>query len=143
MADYGPKSYIDRTKSHRTVPMRCLVLGLGRTGTKCKPPSLLGKSIDSSFARLTGDGTRKAVSQALRILGFNETYHMESALWNPMDNHQWIDAIAGKFRGGKPYGRAEWDQLLGHCQVHIGPKSLRVHANLSSGRHRFSPCPLF
>lgn len=29
----------------------------------------------------------------------------------------WLDAIERKFDGkGEPYGRAEFDQLLGHCQ---------------------------
>jgi hypothetical protein len=29
----------------------------------------------------------------------------------------WMEAIEAKFDGkGKPYGRAEFDKLLGHCQ---------------------------
>ena len=29
----------------------------------------------------------------------------------------WLEAIEAKFDGkGKPYGRAEFDKLLGHCQ---------------------------
>ncbi|KAJ7828337.1 hypothetical protein B0H14DRAFT_3144249 [Mycena olivaceomarginata] len=30
----------------------------------------------------------------------------------------WAEAINAKFFGrGKPYGKEEWDQLLGHCQA--------------------------
>lgn len=32
----------------------------------------------------------------------------------------WLKALAAKFDGqGKPFGREEFDQLLGHCQVGI------------------------
>ena len=42
---------------------------------------------------------------------------MENAMTNLSDNELWMDALAVKFEGGKPFGRKEWDQLLGHCQV--------------------------
>lgn len=30
----------------------------------------------------------------------------------------WVAAYRAKFHGeGKPFGKAEWDQLLGHCMV--------------------------
>lgn len=36
---------------------------------------------------------------------------------NPRDNEMWSEALAAKFDGvGKPYGREEFDRLLGHCQ---------------------------
>jgi hypothetical protein len=36
---------------------------------------------------------------------------------NPLDNKYWLAALQAKFEGkGKPYGRAEFDRLLGHCQ---------------------------
>ena len=92
---------IDRSKCTRTVPMECLVLGLGRTGTK-------------------------SVCTALEILGFDHVYHMDSALNNPQDNDLWLRALATKYpdhplnRGYEQgFGREEWDQLLGHCQVGI------------------------
>ena len=81
--------------------MKCLVLGLGRTGTK-------------------------SVCTALKTLGFDHVYHMESALNNPQDNDLWLRALATKYpdhplsrgyEGG--FGIEEWDQLLGHCQVGI------------------------
>ena len=44
---------------------------------------------------------------------------MENAMTNLPDNELWMDALAAKFEGGKPFGKTEWDQLLGHCQVNI------------------------
>jgi hypothetical protein len=37
---------------------------------------------------------------------------------NPKDAEMWVEAIDAKYKGvGKPYGREEWDKLLGHCMV--------------------------
>jgi hypothetical protein len=37
---------------------------------------------------------------------------------NPKDAEMWIEAFSAKFEGrGKPFGREEWDRLLGHCTV--------------------------
>ena len=44
---------------------------------------------------------------------------MENAVGNEVDCKLWLDALAAKFEGGKPFGKKEWDQLLGHCQVKI------------------------
>lgn len=44
---------------------------------------------------------------------------MMNTLIDPNDNDMWIDAINGKFFGGKPFTKREWDQLLGHCQVRL------------------------
>ncbi|KAJ7140638.1 P-loop containing nucleoside triphosphate hydrolase protein [Mycena epipterygia] len=73
--------WVDRRGAPRTVPMEVLVLGFCRTGTA---------------------STREALKQ----LGYKDTYHMQTVLANPLE-------FFGK---GKPYGREEWDQLLGHCQ---------------------------
>lgn len=54
---------------------------------------------------------------------------MENAVGNVRDNKLWLDALAAKFEGGEPFGKREWDQLLGHCQVTIQ-------------KHRESLCPL-
>lgn len=86
-------SNIDRTNCARIVPMRCLVLGLGRTGTK-------------------------SVCAALTMLGLDHVYHMESALNNPPDNNMWLRALETKFGPSETsFSREDWDQLLGHCQV--------------------------
>lgn len=55
----------------------------------------------------------------MRILGFNDCYHgFEASFENPKDLEMWAEAVDAKFNGkGKPFGRAEFDQLLGHCQV--------------------------
>jgi hypothetical protein len=57
---------------------------------------------------------------ALQMLGYSEIYHMQSVLGNPLEAAMWQEAMDAKFLGkGKKYGRAEWDQLLGHCQVRM------------------------
>ncbi|PGH07121.1 hypothetical protein GX51_01908 [Blastomyces parvus] len=84
---------IDRRKCHRTVPMKVLALGVGRTGTA-------------------------SLRAALERLGYVDTYHMMSAsVENPPDCLMWQDALAAKYDGVGEFGRKEWDQLLGHCQA--------------------------
>ncbi|RAO65170.1 uncharacterized protein BHQ10_001182 [Talaromyces amestolkiae] len=84
---------IDRRQCHRTVPMKVLVLGVGRTGTA-------------------------SIRAALQRLGYNKTYHMMSAsVENPPDCLMWHDALCAKYDGVGKFGRAEWDQLLGDCQA--------------------------
>ena len=84
---------IDRRKCKRTVPMKVLALGLGRTGTA-------------------------SLRAALKELGYNDCYHMMSAsVENPPDCLVWQDAFAAKYDGKGKFGREEWDQLLGHCQA--------------------------
>ena len=84
---------IDRRKCKRTVPMRVLALGLGRTGTA-------------------------SLRAALKELGYDDCYHMMSAsVENPPDCLLWQDAFAAKYDGKGKFGREEWDQLLGHCQA--------------------------
>ncbi|KAJ9199299.1 hypothetical protein DTO166G4_9112 [Paecilomyces variotii] len=84
---------IDRRKCHRTVPMKVLGLGVGRTGTA-------------------------SLRQALQRLGYVNTYHMMCAsVENPPDCLMWHDALAAKYDGVGEFGRKEWDQLLGDCQA--------------------------
>ncbi|OQE35363.1 hypothetical protein PENCOP_c013G08935 [Penicillium coprophilum] len=90
---------IDRRGRGRTVPMRVLVLGLGRTGTA-------------------------SIRQALKSLGillpwgYEDTYHMMSAsVENPSDCILWQQAFAAKYDRIGTFGRKEWDQLLGDCQA--------------------------
>lgn len=84
---------IDRRKCHRTVPMKVLALGLGRTGTA-------------------------SLRTALKELGFSDCYHMMSAsVENPPDCLMWQDAFAAKYDGVGTFGREQWDQLFGHCQA--------------------------
>lgn len=55
---------------------------------------------------------------ALRQLGYHETYHFFSLYSNVRDCEMWQAAFDGKYSPSptrKPFGRAEWDQLLGHC----------------------------
>ncbi|KAI9702215.1 MAG: hypothetical protein M1820_006297 [Bogoriella megaspora] len=84
---------IDRSKCKREVPMRILALGLGRTGTA-------------------------SLRTALKRLGYTDCYHMMSAsVENPPDCLMWMDALTAKYDGVGTFGREQWDQLLGHCQV--------------------------
>ena len=60
-----------------------------------------------------------SLRQALVKLGYKDCYHFASTLQeNPRDAEMWIDAMNAKFKGiGKPYGKEQWDALLGHCQA--------------------------
>ncbi|KAJ9144632.1 NAD dependent epimerase/dehydratase [Pleurostoma richardsiae] len=102
-AQYRPKPITDiftkdtdinRRTCRRTVPMKVLILGLGRTGTA-------------------------SMREAMRRLGYNDTYHMMScSIENPPDALMWMDALTAKYDGeGKPFTREDWDQLLGNCQA--------------------------
>lgn len=57
--------------------------------------------------------------KALIQLGYRGTYHgFSRAFENPQDGEMWLDAMCAKYDGrGKLFGRAEFDRLLGHCQV--------------------------
>ncbi|KAJ7139141.1 P-loop containing nucleoside triphosphate hydrolase protein [Mycena epipterygia] len=94
----GRQRLCDRRGAIRTVPMRVLVLGYPRTGTAC-------------------DGN-PAMQAALEILGYGDVHHMNSIFANPPEAEMWAEAINARFFGrGAPYGREEWDQLLGHCEA--------------------------
>ena len=60
-----------------------------------------------------------ALRQALFDLGYEDVYHYTSLISeNPRDASLWVEAMKAKYYGiGKPYGRDEWDALLGHCMV--------------------------
>jgi hypothetical protein len=60
-----------------------------------------------------------ALRTALKILGYDEVYHGYTAgMDNPRDCKMWLEACEAKFEGkGTVYGKDEFDQLLGHCQV--------------------------
>ncbi|KAJ7457748.1 hypothetical protein FB451DRAFT_1047209 [Mycena latifolia] len=85
--------HVDRRGASRTVPMKVLALGFCRTGTA-------------------------SMRSALETLGYKDTHHMQTVLANPIEVEMWTEAVDAKFFGkGKPYGREEWDQLLGNCQA--------------------------
>lgn len=59
-----------------------------------------------------------ALRIALERLGYVKCYHMMSAsMENPPDCLMWHDALCAKYDGVGEFGRKEWDQLLGECQV--------------------------
>lgn len=84
---------IDMVDGKREVPMKILCLGYSRTGT---------------FSLYT----------ALKMLGYNP-YHMVEAAKNAnIDMPCWIEGLEDKFQGkGKPWGRVEFDKLMGACDV--------------------------
>ncbi|KAJ4149977.1 hypothetical protein LMH87_010749 [Akanthomyces muscarius] len=87
----NPDANIDRRGSKRVVEMQVLSLGLPRTGTL-------------------------SMREAYSILGYEQPYHYASIATNCKDADMWNEAMRAKFHGrGKPYGRAEFDQLLGHA----------------------------
>jgi hypothetical protein len=94
LAGMTGQTNIDRRTCKRVVPMKVICLGLGRSGTS-------------------------SLRQALLDLGYADVYHFASLMQeNPRDAEMWIDAFQAKFHGkGKPFGREEFDQLLGHCMA--------------------------
>jgi hypothetical protein len=43
---------------------------------------------------------------------------MSASIENPPDCLMWMDALTAKYDGiGTPFGREQWDQLLGDCQA--------------------------
>jgi hypothetical protein len=49
---------------------------------------------------------------------------------NPKDADMWVEAFEAKFEGkGEPWGRAEFDKVLGHCMVCLRqlPNILKAH----------------
>ncbi|KAJ6595806.1 P-loop containing nucleoside triphosphate hydrolase protein [Mycena vulgaris] len=80
--------------TNRTVPMQVLALGFSRTGTA-------------------------SLKIALETLGYVRTNHgFDIPLCSPPEIYMWIAAVRAKFYGeGTPYGREEWDRLLGNCQA--------------------------
>ncbi|KAM0463358.1 hypothetical protein ACHAO4_000071 [Trichoderma viride] len=85
---------INRRKLGRVVPMKVLILGLGRTGTA-------------------------SMRAAMKQLGYVDTYHMmNTSIENPPDALMWMDALCAKYDNkGKPFTREDWDQLLGNSQA--------------------------
>ncbi|TVY80705.1 hypothetical protein LSUE1_G003578 [Lachnellula suecica] len=56
------------------------------------------------------------MTAALNILGYNHVYHGTDVYTNVRDCDMWEPALRAKyFRTSKPFGRAKFDQLLGHC----------------------------
>ena len=85
---------IDRKTCQRVVPFEVINASAPRTGTL-------------------------SIREAFRILGYENPYHFSSIFENCKDSDMWLEALDAKFRpspnGRKPYGRNEFDQLLGHC----------------------------
>ena len=76
------QTYIDRSVGVRKVPMKVLVLGYPRTGTK-------------------------STAIALYLLGINDVYHFASIFENPPDAKMWNKAIDAKWRGKGKFERKD------------------------------------
>ncbi len=81
----------------------------------CLPYLLLSTSVQEPTTRLCDPALRRA----LKLVGINDVYHGFPAFFeNPRDCEMWYEAHRNKFEnGGKPFGRDEFDKLLGHCQA--------------------------
>jgi len=107
---------IDPRSRTRKVEMQVLVIGMMRTGTKCK----FACPSPSEEHSLISVSRASATKAALEQLGYNDVYHMVTAMKNPKDYDMWAEAFNAKFFGkGQMFGRKEWDQLLGDCAACI------------------------
>ncbi|KAJ6595786.1 P-loop containing nucleoside triphosphate hydrolase protein [Mycena vulgaris] len=88
------KSVGPSVAAKRAVPMQVLALGFSRTGTS-------------------------SLKIALETLGYARTNHgFDVSLSTVAEKDMWIAAIKAKFYGeGTPFGREEWDRLLGDFQA--------------------------
>lgn len=76
-----------------------------------------------------------AMKAALQILGYDDVYHMTNTWTSPRDVDMWVEAYDAKLKGtGKPFGRAEFDKLLGHCMavtdapaIDFGPELIEAY----------------
>lgn len=57
---------------------------------------------------------------ALQKLGF-KSYHMGETFYNKEGSHPlWLEALEAKYQGkGRPYGKAEFEKLLGKYDVRL------------------------
>jgi hypothetical protein len=61
-----------------------------------------------------------AISTALEQLGFEKgsIYHAANVFRTPGHADKWLKALKAKYESqGRPFGREEWDDLLGECSV--------------------------
>jgi hypothetical protein len=87
--------------------MEVIVLGLPRTGTQC---TYAYSRFILAFANCIL--LNSAIAEALKILGYDNTYHMREVGQNKHQS-QWIAALEAKFEGkGQPWGREEFDDIF-------------------------------
>lgn len=83
----------EQTLRPRARPMEVLVLGLCRTATM-------------------------STQKALEKLGYDKVYNYSVAVKTLGDPDKWIAALEAKFEGkGEPFGKEQWDVLLGDYNV--------------------------
>lgn len=90
-------TFEDPRSRTRTAPFEVICPGMPRTGTS-------------------------SIKAALEILGYGPVAHMSTAVSRTRDLAMWADAAEAKFRPEKrpdlqPFGRKEWDQLLGEYRA--------------------------
>ncbi|KAF4851853.1 hypothetical protein CGCSCA4_v003305 [Colletotrichum siamense] len=109
---FKPDLNIDRRTCKRVVPLEVLALGMSKTGTS-------------------------SMQRALMILGYDDVYHGFSMTSNICEVPLWTEGMHAKMNpqpGQKPFGRTEFDQLLGHCGAvcdlppnFFGPELVRAY----------------
>lgn len=99
--------------------MRVLALGLSGQERTVSVESSLCQAFTASTISESFLTPNSALRSALKLLGYNDVYHGYSVfVENPRDSQMWYAALQAKYDGvGKPFGREEFDRLLGHCQV--------------------------
>ena len=133
----GPQTVVQphRTYGERTVPMKVLCLGYGRTGTRCK---LLSKP---RIQLRYGADLTIALRDQLLTLGFHHSYHTFDAIYRDFyDCKLWMDLLEAKYDRGEKPSREDFDKLLGHCQVNT-LFFFNRHILMSLNR-RYWTCPL-
>lgn len=63
------------------------------------------------------------------------TCSMMNTLIDPNDNDMWLEAINGKYFGGRPFEKHDWDMLLGHCQVSQVPSFQSAHTPMGTSSY--------
>jgi hypothetical protein len=119
---------VERRGATRKVPMEVLGLGFSRTGTACTLTTFPVLRLTLLIIHPV-----EALRIALEKLGYKETNHGFTVAQNLREVEMWTEAINAKFFGiGKPFGCAEWDQLLGHCMVSGHSYKARCRSRLGS-----------
>jgi hypothetical protein len=115
--------------------MKVLILGMPRTGTQCKTPATsMSEEIILTYT------PPLALADALIEVGISPIYHMREVGKN---KHQafWIEALEAKYEGkGQPYGREQFDKILGDFEVRSFPRNIPFLQLFYLGRARSIVC---
>ncbi|KAL2875855.1 hypothetical protein SGCOL_009003 [Colletotrichum sp. CLE4] len=92
---FRPDLNVDRRQCKHVVPLEVLALGMSKTGTS-------------------------SMQRALMILGYSDVYYGFAMVSNIREVEMWMEGMHAKQTpkpGQQLFGRTEFDQLLGHCDM--------------------------